>query len=163
DLGLQLRTTGPAGAAAKFRSLPGFAREAEAVARRLRGQAGWNVQGLRRDRATEGGPAAVPRPRLPYLGTHGLFPPAPKRPPSREGLRDLELVITGPGPHRLPPLDADPRLRSGLALAGANLWQKRLDRGLSDGWLTALEVENLDLWGTDLVVLSACDTGRGEI
>ena len=57
----------------------------------------------------------------------------------------------------------DPRLRSGLALAGANRWQERAAKGLSDGWLTALEVENLDLWGTELVVLSACETGRGEV
>src|SRR5262249_3651241 len=63
----------------------------------------------------------------------------------------------------LPGRGPDPRLRSGLALAGANKWQERSKKGLSDGWLTALEVEKLDLWGTELVVLSACDTGRGEV
>jgi CHAT domain-containing protein len=45
-----------------------------------------------------------------------------------------------------------------LALAGANE-QKKEDNGI----LTALEVTGLNLWGTKLVVLSACDTGVGEV
>ena len=48
-------------------------------------------------------------------------------------------------------------LRSGLAFAGANL------APAGDGILTSLEAAGLDLWGTKLVVLSACDTGVGEV
>ena len=53
----------------------------------------------------------------------------------------------------------NPLLRSGLALAGANL----PGAAHGEGILTALEAAGLDLWGTRLVTLSACDTGIGEV
>jgi CHAT domain-containing protein len=54
---------------------------------------------------------------------------------------------------------ANPLLRSGLALAGANRRSGSEDHGI----FTALEASGLNLWGTKLVTLSACDTGLGEV
>jgi CHAT domain-containing protein len=52
-------------------------------------------------------------------------------------------------------------VRSGLALAGAN--HARSTSTGDDGLLTALEVTGMNLYGTDLVVLSACQTAVGEV
>jgi CHAT domain-containing protein len=145
----------------RFRSLPGFAREADAVANLLEGRPGWRVRSLRGAGAAEESLAKEARPRLLYCITHGFFLQDLERRPAGDGLRELALV--GEGRPRWPSFGADPRLRSGLALAGANKWQERSAKGFSDGLLTALEVENLDLWGTELVVLSACETGLGEV
>ncbi len=80
-------------------------------------------------------------PQILHIATHGFF------------LEDKE--ISGNGDAKI----ENPLLRSGLAFAGAN---RRKD-GNDDGILTALEASGLNLWGTKLVVLSACDTGLGEV
>ena len=56
-------------------------------------------------------------------------------------------------------------LRSGLALAGANTFLRGATppAEAEDGLLTAQDVAGLDLLNTELAVLSACDTGLGEI
>ncbi|HTN85194.1 MAG TPA: CHAT domain-containing tetratricopeptide repeat protein [Sorangium sp.] len=107
--------------------------------------------------ATEAAVKALTGPAIVHLATHGFFlaqgPAAPLAPLEARPF----LILLQPG--ALPPLPENPLLRSGLALAGAN--QRR--SGGDDGVLTALEVAGLDLWGTKLVVLSACDTGIGAL
>jgi CHAT domain-containing protein len=77
---------------------------------------------------------ALPPPRVLHLATHGFYWPDK--------------------------LAADrPMLLAGIALAGAN---RMLREGGQDGILYALEAQDLDLEGTELVVLSACDTAQGH-
>ncbi len=54
---------------------------------------------------------------------------------------------------------SNPLLRAGLAFSGANLTAGAAQEGI----LTALEASTLNLWGTRLVTLSACDTGVGDV
>ena len=58
----------------------------------------------------------------------------------------------------------DPLFRSALILSGANeAWINGSKDPETDGILTAMEISNLDLANTDMVVLSACETGLGDI
>ena len=90
-----------------------------------------------------------------HIATHGFFQENTAAP---EGARALIHVgALGGGISSRNP--TDPLLRSGLVLANA-----RAAASNSPGPLvTALELASLDLWGTQLVVLSACDTGRGDV
>lgn len=70
----------------------------------------------------------------------------------------------GPGLKASKLFGESPLLRSGIALAGANrVSQRKEGQEGDDGYLTALEVAQLDWEGTELVVISACESGRGEI
>jgi len=59
----------------------------------------------------------------------------------------------------------NPLMRSGLVFAGANdVWSKQVKNdSIDDGVLTAQEVANIDMRKTELVVMSACETGLGDI
>ena len=57
----------------------------------------------------------------------------------------------------------NPLLRSGLAFHGANQPLDQTIKSGEDGLLVALEISNLKLTNTDLIVLSACDTGLGNV
>lgn len=106
-------------------------------------------------RATKAALRQAVAPRILHIATHGFFLQAPagsKAQSATAKTRDADVETESA---------ANPLLRSGLALAGANL---RGGAGVaSDGILTALEASGLNLWGTKLVVLSACDTGLGEV
>jgi tetratricopeptide (TPR) repeat protein/CHAT domain-containing protein len=144
-----------------FAPLPGTRAEGERVARRL------GVRPLLAGAALEGRLKACRSPRALHVATHGFF--LPDQPPDLNAVgRNLELLggSAGPGLGRLTgPGMESPMLRSGLALAGANAFLRgaALPPEAEDGLLTAEDVAGLDLLDTELVVLSACETGLGAI
>ena len=102
------------------------------------------------DRATENVLKNTIAPRILHIATHGFFlTESIEQTASNRDRRSISATA------RI----ENPLLRSGLALAGANVEKS----GDDDGVLTALEASSLDLWGTQLVTLSACDTGVGEV
>jgi tetratricopeptide (TPR) repeat protein/CHAT domain-containing protein len=179
QLAQRLRSTDSALRDIRFATLPGFTGEASAVVRTWREvRPNERVEELQGAEASEERLAAVQHPRVLHLITHGFFLPdlSPRASLSLGSAPSLPIPTAASQPEGrgLEPLDTppdaaptslgeDPRLRSGVALAGANRWEQRSMQGQSDGLLTALEVQQIDLWGTELVVLSACETGLGEV
>jgi CHAT domain-containing protein/tetratricopeptide (TPR) repeat protein len=105
-------------------------------------------------------------PRILHLATHGFFLEDQKRDPNEERLGVGAMSFGEGGMKRLTASRLEnPLLRSGLALAGVNTWLEKgeLMEEAEDGLLTAEDVLGLDLLDTELVVLSACNTGLGEV
>jgi len=103
---------------------------------------------------------AKPAPRELHLATHGFFYTEQE---FAHAFADAEAGLSGPGAAAPAARPENPLLRSGVVLAGANTSLKSGNPRDNDGILTADKVLSLDLHGTDLVVLSACDTGSGEV
>ena len=106
-------------------------------------------------------------PRVVHIATHGFFEPDVDR-SLDEAQRTLALPTDGGSVvlrHVTRRSVTNSMLRSGLALAGANGRFRAFSppREAEDGILTAEDVGMLELTGTDLVVLSACETGLGTI
>jgi CHAT domain-containing protein/Tfp pilus assembly protein PilF len=133
--------------------LPGTGLEVSAIASLMR-QHGWKTDVYTGDQALKRVVEQAASPRVVHLATHGFFLSDQQ---AKTGASDL-------GDNRPSGLE-DPMLRSGLYFAAADrtLAGKPSPSELDNGVLTALEASNLNLSGTRLVVLSACDTGRGDV
>ncbi|MDY7020057.1 MAG: CHAT domain-containing tetratricopeptide repeat protein [Cyanobacteriota bacterium] len=131
-----------------FGPLPGTAKEAEAIAPLLS-----NMTVLTESQATENAIKALNSPQILHIATHGFF------------LKNIQEIAPktrgffGNDAVEISEKKENPLLRSGLALAGFN----PRESGSEDGVLTALEAANLNLRGTQLLILSACETGLGEL
>ena len=103
-------------------------------------------------------------PRLVHLATHGFFlSNLQLAGPAQEGSSRRDLVYVPPSGQPRAAVSYNPLCRSGLALAGANRILRMEAPEFTTGLLTAEKVLGLKLAGTELVVLSACQTGLGEI
>jgi CHAT domain-containing protein/Flp pilus assembly protein TadD len=127
----------------RAKRLPGTAAEARAIAPRLKAYTGEQPRVFLAGEAREGVFKSARGPRVVVLSTHGFF---------------LDEPADGRGSKVL----QNPLLRCGLLLAGCN-HRDRLPPGEEDGVLTGLEIAGADLRGTELVVLSACETGLGDV
>lgn len=163
-------------------ALPGTAAEAQAITPKLTAYLNSAPQLYMEGQALEGVVKAAQRPRVLILSTHGFF----LGQDGEGGGRSLKFVEESPvagGGNRtvavrnryvtaapraarltgkLATAAENPLLRCGLVLAGANVHEASAQDKGDDGILTALEIVGTDLRGTELVVLSACETGLGQ-
>ncbi|MEP2669490.1 MAG: CHAT domain-containing tetratricopeptide repeat protein [Cyclobacteriaceae bacterium] len=119
-----------------FLDLPGTGKEVELLGNTLR-KAKWKASVFTELNATESNLKSADNPVILHLASHGYFTP-----PDDEVNSLAEAMV-----------------RSGIALAGVNDTGKEGE----DGLLTALEMSSLNLDATHLVVLSACETGKGVV
>lgn len=144
----------------RFGRLPGTRVEGERIGQML------GSDPLLAEEALEGRLKTCRSPWILHIATHGFFL-ADQKP----DLEQVEAVAgnlasgDGVGQRRLTYGMENPMLRSGLALAGANTWLmgRTLPQEAEDAILNGEDASGLDLLDTEMVVLSACETGLGEV
>ena len=107
-----------------------------------------------------------PGPEILHLATHGFFLGIQDLPVTGRGWQTADFLNMNENPSnridRIVDIE-NPLLKSGILLAGAKRSLISGDTGINDGIVTAEKILGLNLHGTRMVVLSACDTGLGEV
>jgi tetratricopeptide (TPR) repeat protein len=145
-----------------FGSLEGTQKESDELIKKFAGW-GWTPIEFTAKEATKEALLKIHSPYILHLATHGFFA---KEDPTRTQT-EPEEQLGGRQSVTKSKFFKNPMHRSGLALAGAQTtieaWKREeVPPVENDGILTAEDVSTLDLQGTWLVTLSACDTGSGE-
>ncbi len=131
--------------------LPGSKVEVTQIQNLLESEGDWDVRTFTEEKATEARIKSYYQPRLLHIATHGFF------------ADDQDAITT-----KLLPKQSHPLFKSGIYLAGVEDALNSYNNGnpadpFNDGVLTAFEAMNLNLDKTDIVVLSACNTGLGTV
>ena len=144
----------------KFPPLPGAEAEARSVAKLLGGDCVLRLGAEAREAELK----AAQSPRVLHLATHGFYL-SDQEFRRTNGLGDAWIANMGTRGNASQPKDdwENPLVRCGIALAGANHASQITNALAEDGVLTGLEASLLNLQGTELVILSACDSGTGEV
>jgi CHAT domain-containing protein len=132
--------------------LPGTDREVRGLDDLLK-QKGWATSEYLESEASEEQVKQVNSPNVLHIATHGFYTPEID-PSELEQLTESEAMLS-----------ENPLLKTGLLLKGAGdvFAETKYNYNMKSGILTASEAMNLNLDKTDLVVLSACETGLGDI
>jgi CHAT domain-containing protein len=149
----------------RWRRLPGTMREAQVVDSALARGGYDDVELWLARKALEGPLKSVRAPRLLHLATHAFFLEDPERQPADFLSDQIFSSHYGDQLRADTRLTEDPLVRSGVGLAGAKAHEEGwpLPAEAEDGVLLASDVLGMNLHGTELVVLSCCDTGNGAI
>ena len=145
----------------KFTRLPYTAAEAQLISPKLESYTNETPILYTDQLALEGIFKAFRNQKVVVLSTHGYFLENQKAKPLDSMLassetRGIALTVDGK------PIE-NPLLRCGLLLAGCNRSDEARTTGAEDGVLTGMEIVGTDFRGTELVVLSACETGLGQV
>ncbi len=145
-----------------FESLDGTQKESDELIKKFVGW-GWTPTDFTAKEATKEALLKIHSPYILHLATHGFF--AKEDPTATQ--TEPEVLLNDRQSVTKSKFFKNPMHRSGLALAGAQTtieaWKRdEVPPVENDGILTAEDVSTLDLQGTWLVTLSACDTGSGE-
>lgn len=132
------------------RRLPGTAAEAAAIRDSVENFSGAAPGMFLQRSATESVVKSAKSPHCIVLSTHGFFFEAPSRRTSSRHRRGALMI------------PQNPLLRCGLLLAGCHYAENAAEDS-DDGILTGMEIISTDLRNTELVVLSACETGLGDL
>jgi CHAT domain-containing protein/tetratricopeptide (TPR) repeat protein len=135
--------------------LPGTKSEINSISTMFE-NSGWEIEMFTEDQASEENIKAVNAPQVLHIATHGYFFDDITQMPEMGGLQQMGGTQTKK--------TATPLMRSGLLFSGAqNTQNEEGIPGDENGWLTAYEASLLNLRNTELVVLSACETGSGDV
>ncbi len=143
----------------RFTRLPETKEEANAIDSILKSVFNQKVQNYQGSQAIEEMLYSSTSPKVLHLATHGYF----FKTEQMQSNRDMQGFIMeskgGIGGLNVINIE-NPMLRSGIVLSGVN---SALKEGKDDGMVSAEKIFGLPLMGTELVVLSACETGVGDV